>query len=61
METLIPLLSDLGDMVGYYNDKNLTFSEDALAAFSGIQTHLSQTFGPMLYGLPEVFFDIALL
>ncbi|KAI4095893.1 MAG: hypothetical protein LQ339_007131 [Xanthoria mediterranea] len=57
----IPLLSILSDIAGAYNTKILTFPEDALSAFAGIQTMLHRTYpGGLIYGVPENFFDIAL-
>ena len=48
-------------MLGDYNNKELTYDEDALAAISGLLTVFSRSFtGGSLYGLPEMLFDRAL-
>lgn len=58
--------SPVPDLVGYaglvmeYNRRELTHPEDALAAFAGITTALSQMFyGGFICGLPSLFFDVA--
>ncbi|KAL9114970.1 MAG: hypothetical protein Q9227_001213 [Pyrenula ochraceoflavens] len=57
----IPRLMDLSNIVRAYNQKFLTFPEDAFPAFAGIQSMLHRKFeGGLLYGHPEAFFDIAL-
>lgn len=49
-------------LVSAYNTRDLTFDDDVLAAFAGITTSLSSSFeGGFLFGLPEVFLDVALL
>jgi hypothetical protein len=49
-------------LVCAYNSRQLTFAGDVLAAFKGVTNVLSRTFeGGFLCGLPEMFFDIALL
>ncbi|KAJ8121973.1 hypothetical protein ONZ43_g1710 [Nemania bipapillata] len=49
-------------LVAAYNNRRLTFDDDILAAFAGITTSLNSTFqGGFLFGLPEIFLDIALL
>lgn len=56
-----PCLASYRSLVFSYSDKELTFDQDSLPAFSGILKLLSQTFhGGFLFGLPELFFDIAL-
>ncbi|CZR67481.1 uncharacterized protein PAC_17380 [Phialocephala subalpina] len=56
-----PDLEMFSTYVCSYSDRHLSFQEDALAAFSGFQSALSQTFhGGFLCGLPIMFFDIAL-
>ncbi len=48
-------------MLCNYNERELTYDEDALAAISGLLTVFSRTFtGGFLYGLPEMLFDRAL-
>jgi hypothetical protein len=48
----------LGDFIG----RNMTYPCDSLDAFSGISKILELSFpGGILHGLPELFFDIALL
>jgi hypothetical protein len=45
-----------------YNQRVLTFPEDVLAAFDGLTSKISGAFdGGFLWGLPEMFFDVALL
>lgn len=57
----VPELTRLGRLVSDYNSRQLSYEEDALPAFSGVLSVLSRTFtGGFLYGLPEMFFDIAL-
>jgi hypothetical protein len=49
-------------LVCAYNSRQLTFEKDVLAAFKGVTNVLSRTFkGGFLCGLPEMFFDVALL
>jgi hypothetical protein len=49
-------------LVAAYNMRQLGFDHDILAGFAGITTSLSTAFlGGFLYGLPELFLDIALL
>lgn len=56
-----PDLSSLSTMLCYYNSRELTYDEDALAAITGLLTALSRTFeGGFLYGLPEMMIDCAL-
>jgi hypothetical protein len=57
----VPDLQALGLSLSRYNQRNLTFDQDALPAISGFLTVLSRTFaGGLLFGLPEVTFDSAL-
>lgn len=57
-----PDLSSYSENVCYYNRRHFTYPEDATAAFAGITSVLSTKFdGGFLYGLPEMFFDVALL
>jgi hypothetical protein len=45
-----------------YNMRQLTYPDDELAAFSGVLSTLSRTFtGGFVWGLPQMFFDVALL
>ena len=45
-----------------YNLKDLSHPEDAIAAFAGVTTQLSRIYsGGFICGLPEMFFDVALL
>jgi hypothetical protein len=49
-------------LVNDFNRRDLTYPEDVINAFSGITTPLSKVFqGGFWYGLPELFFDVALL
>jgi len=57
----MPTPNSLNDLVNAYNIRNLSFPEDALSAFVGIQNLLEQFFQPgFLYGLPEFWFELAL-
>jgi hypothetical protein len=57
-----PDIAYLAKLVRLYGARSLTYEKDALAAFSGIIDVLSYQFqGGFLYGMPELFFDIALL
>ncbi|KAH8650015.1 heterokaryon incompatibility protein-domain-containing protein [Xylariales sp. PMI_506] len=49
-------------LVRFYNKREFTYAEDVLSAFAGITSLLASIFdGGFLYGLPEMFFDVALL
>lgn len=62
MNSRIPSLRSLSYLVGRFAARWLTYPEDALKAFSGIQSLLHITYADgLLFGLPEFFFDIALL
>ncbi|CAH0046201.1 unnamed protein product [Clonostachys solani] len=58
-----PVLSFLSHMILEFNQKSLSFPEDAASAFTGLQNVLgSRVFpGGLLYGLPICFLEIALL
>ncbi|KAI9663146.1 MAG: hypothetical protein M1821_008194 [Bathelium mastoideum] len=57
----IPTLDELSNIVMEYNPKKLTYSDDAFRAFLGIQSTLHRIFpGGIIYGHPELFFDISL-
>ncbi|KAJ8071321.1 hypothetical protein OCU04_001656 [Sclerotinia nivalis] len=57
-----PDLRSMNYLLRDFNQKALTFPEDALSAFSGLQWVLSQTFvGGLLYGIPELFFESGLM
>ncbi|KAF5869953.1 putative heterokaryon incompatibility protein [Botrytis fragariae] len=57
-----PDMKNMNCLLREFNQKVLTFPNDALAAFSGIQWGLSQIFeGGLLYGIPELFFEIGLM
>jgi hypothetical protein len=57
-----PDISGYSQLVCDFNHRDLTYPEDVLDAFSGITTPLSTVFqGGFLYGIPEMFFDVALL
>lgn len=61
-ESLRPNLGLYGQLHSVYNKRQLTYSADALDAFAGITTTLSHVFeGGFYYGLPVMFFGIALL
>ncbi|KAF2107854.1 heterokaryon incompatibility protein-domain-containing protein [Lophiotrema nucula] len=57
-----PNFTEYCQLVYDYNQRALTYAEDALRAFAGVTTTLSYSFeGGFLAGLPELFFDAALL
>jgi hypothetical protein len=57
-----PDLLGLGNLLRVYNDRNLTYPEDALNAFAGIMRALCLAFkSGFLSGLPLAFFNLALL
>jgi hypothetical protein len=57
-----PDLLGLHNQLRVYNNRNLTYPEDALNAFAGIMRALCPTFkSGFLSGLPLAFFNIALL
>ncbi|KAN0122672.1 HET domain containing protein [Hyaloscypha variabilis] len=57
-----PDLGGYGQLVCDFNQRDLTYQEDVVNAFSGVTTPLSASFhGGFLYGMPEIFFDAALL
>ena len=57
-----PNLRGYGELVSVYNHKDLSHPEDATAAFAGVTTQLSRTYSSGFNcGLPEMFFDVALL
>ncbi|KAH6686658.1 heterokaryon incompatibility protein-domain-containing protein [Plectosphaerella plurivora] len=57
----VPSLTNLSLLVWTFNEKWLSFPEDAIRAFSGIQSVLHRIYeGGLVYGHPELFFDISL-
>lgn len=61
MNAKIPNLSHLTDIIRYFNQKVLTYPEDVLPAFSGIQSMLHRIYPEGLtFGHPNFFFDISL-
>ncbi|KAF1813811.1 HET-domain-containing protein, partial [Eremomyces bilateralis CBS 781.70] len=55
-------LSGYLKLLGRYNDRDLSYQKDSLFAFAGITTALSRVFpGGFISGIPQMFFDIALL
>ena len=57
-----PDLHGWRDLVTSYQRRDLTYDTDVLNAFEGVQTALRPGFpGGFFYGLPEMFFDMALL
>jgi hypothetical protein len=56
-----PDLEQYYSLVNDYNVRELTYDDDALSAISGMLAIYSRCFeGGFLFGLPEMFFDIAL-
>ena len=61
-DTLWPCLNRWDDLVYLYLKRRLTYEEDTLRAFSGILESLNRSMpGGFLSGLPQQFFDAALL
>ncbi|KAF2455115.1 heterokaryon incompatibility protein-domain-containing protein, partial [Lineolata rhizophorae] len=57
-----PDISFYVGMVEEYNVRDLTFDDDAVAAFAGVISVLNKVFDRGFhFGLPEMFFDVALL
>ena len=57
-----PDLRAWDDLISEYMRRNLTYEEDILRAFSGILESLgSSMLGGFFFGLPQLFFDAALL
>jgi hypothetical protein len=57
----LPDLWSLGQILDAYNQRSLTYDEDAFPAIAGLISVLSRTFtGGFLHGLPEMMFDAAL-
>lgn len=57
-----PSFSLLSVAINSFNRRKLMYPEDAVSAITGFLNILSQTFeGGFLFGMPEAFFDIALL
>lgn len=57
----VPTLERLSQAIRQYNGRKFTFPEDAVPAFQGIQSILHRKYaGGVLYGHPELFFDITL-
>jgi hypothetical protein len=58
----VPNLHCWRKLVEKYRRRKLTYDSDVLDAFAGVTAALRQAFpGGFLYGLPEMFFDLALL
>lgn len=56
-----PDMSSLSHAVSRYNERELTYDEDAAPGIAGLLAVLSRSFkGGFLYGCPEMFFDRAL-
>ena len=61
-DTLWPCLKKWDNLVSSYLTRRLTYEEDILRAFSGILGSLSSSMlGGFFFGLPQQFFDAALL
>ncbi|KAM5373308.1 hypothetical protein ACJZ2D_007137 [Fusarium nematophilum] len=61
IQSHIPSLNDLTDLVRDFNQKALGFDEDVFSAFSGLYTRLNGIFpSGLVFGHPELFFDISL-
>ena len=61
LATAMPTPDSLADIVNAFNGRKLSFPEDALPAFAGIQSLLEQFYQPgFLYGILEFWFELAL-
>lgn len=57
----MPNLLSLGNLISHYNQRELTYDEDALPGISGLLTIFSRCFlGGFICGIPEMFFEAAL-
>lgn len=57
-----PDMVSFATLVNAFNDRQLTFEDDAMDAFSGVATALAQSFiGGFLWGVPVMFLDLALV
>ena len=57
LHSTVPTLSKISGIIMDYNQKKLTFPEDAFSAFAGIQIMLHRTYpSGLIYGHPEFFF-----
>lgn len=57
----MPNLLSLANLLGHYNQRALTYDEDALPGIFGLLTVFSRCFlGGFLCGIPEMFFEAAL-
>ena len=57
----LPDLYSLSILISDFNRRDLSYEEDALSAIAGALQIMSRTFrGGFLYGLPVMFFDLAL-
>jgi hypothetical protein len=62
MEQSWPNLSSYSNTVRFYNSRHVTYARDANLAFAGLCSVLHAKYeGGFLHGLPEMFFDVALL
>lgn len=56
-----PDMDEYTELIGCYNDRDLTYEQDALPAISGLLSVLNRSFEDgFLQGLPEMYFDVAL-
>ena len=60
-DTLWPNMKRWYKMLDVYLERKLTYAQDILSAFSGVEEALKSSIGMFHYGLPEAFFDLALL
>ncbi|KAI0476570.1 heterokaryon incompatibility protein-domain-containing protein [Xylariaceae sp. FL0804] len=57
----MPHLGEYSKLVRDFNERHLTYEDDALPAITGMLTLFSRSFeGGFTYGLPDMFFDAAL-
>ena len=61
-DTRWPDLRRFARLISLYNRRHLTYPEDIIDAFAGVISSLNETFaGGFVSGLPQMFFDSALL
>ncbi|KAL1616425.1 hypothetical protein SLS56_011416 [Neofusicoccum ribis] len=60
-DATFPSFVDYCSLVSNHLQRDLSYEEDVINSFSGILSSLSHAFGSFYYGLPEVFFTLALL
>jgi hypothetical protein len=61
LHSTIPPINELSSIARTYSQMDLTYPGDAFRAFAGVQSFLNRRFPyGLIFGLPELFFDITL-